>query len=113
MVMGAVMGASEGGSDGKLTFKVRRRVNFGECVKLVGDSKTFGKWSPGRSSVEMVWTDGDVWEVVVDAGALVASSGGCLEFKCVVVKDGADALEWEGGDNHVVDLSSSMAVRRW
>jgi phosphoglucan,water dikinase len=112
----AVVGASAEGEDRTLTFKVRRRVNFGECVKLVGDSKTFGKWSPRRSSMEMVWTDGDVWEVVVDAGELVSSSGAGLEFKCVVVKDGADEFEWEGGENHAVDLCSSMggtAVVTW
>lgn len=111
----AVVTASSETDAGKVTFKVKRRVNYGESVKLVGDSRMFGVWSPSDSSVDMMWTEGDVWEVALDAGELVAS-GGRLEFKCVVVKSDGNVFDWEDGDNHVVDLPSNLggtAVVTW
>jgi len=97
-----------------LTFKVRRRVNFGETLKLVGGSKLLGRWKPEKSRVEMAWTAGDVWEVRVQGGAL-DDLDDRLEFKFVVVREGGE-IDWEGGENHVVGVREGLgrtAVVTW
>ena len=97
-----------------MTFKVKKKVNFGETLKLVGDSKLLGRWKPEKSKVEMAWTAGDVWEVRVGGDGALESLGDRLEFKFVVIKD--DGVHWEGGDNHVVDVREGLgrtAIVTW
>ena len=85
---------------GVLRFRVKKAVNFGEHVRLVGNSSYLGRWNPTDSKATMSWTDGDVWEWTCP----VAEMHGSVEFKCVVVQDGGE-VDWEGGENHVLDGS--------
>ena len=86
---------------GVLRFLVKKSVDYGERVKLVGSSSFLGGWNPGDSKAEMSWTEGDVWELMCP----LTEMEGCVEFKCVVVGDGG-TVRWEGGDNHVLDGST-------
>lgn len=96
----AMAATAERHGTGVFRFRVKKTVDFGEHVRLVGSSSYLGRWNPKKSKGEMSWTEGDVWELVFPPEEMQ----GCSEFKCVVVKDG-DEVTWEGGTNHVFDGS--------
>jgi phosphoglucan,water dikinase len=94
----------------KVTLRVKKRVEYGEHVKIVGCTEALGGWNPEVSSASMKWTAGDVWEMDVGVDDCEAA----FEFKCVVVRDGS--VDWEGGENHRIDLrgaSSGVITVTW
>lgn len=44
-------------------FRVKKSVEYGEHVRLVGSCTYLGEWNVGKSKGDMVWSEGDVWEV--------------------------------------------------
>lgn len=83
-----------------VNFRVKKSVKYGEHVRLVGSSNYLGRWNVGESKGEMVWSEGDVWEVSVPLEECQKE----FEWKCVVLDAQGDAL-WEDGDNHVLQNS--------
>jgi phosphoglucan,water dikinase len=94
--------ASAATQQSRVTFRVKKAVDFGEHVRLVGNHSSLGRWSSKKSKAEMSWTDGDVWEVTLP---LEEFGSKALEFKCVVVKSDGEVV-WEDGENHLVDWTS-------
>ena len=46
----------------RLNFKIGYRVNYGQCLGVLGSGDSLGNWDP-RRTVKMSWTDGDYWTV--------------------------------------------------
>lgn len=86
-------------------FRVKKSVEYGEHVRLVGSCTYLGEWNVGKSKGDMVWSEGDVWEVLVP----LAECQKEFAWKCVVLNAQGDAL-WEEGDNHVLNISSNGGI---
>ena len=58
----------------EVQFVVPVRVNFGDCVKVVGNESALGCWDSNRA-VPLKWNEGNIWTNKVDL------SPGPYEFK--------------------------------
>ena len=93
---------------------VHKRVRFGESVLAVGSSPALGAWDPtaaGARGGALRWSEGDVW-----TGELPSAGEEGTEFKFVVVREGGEVVEWEGGGNRVLSAASAAsgaAVGQW
>ena len=88
----------------KIRFQIKRRIEFGERHKIVGDHPVLGEWDASRG-LEMSWRDGDEWSVE----ALIPS-GTSLAFKCVQVGERGESVVWEDGDNRYIQTNESLEV---
>lgn len=70
---------------------MRKKVEYGEQFKIVGNHKQLGNWDAGKA-LDLTWHEGDVW-----AASAELPIGVDIEFKCVRVKEG-DTV-WEDGNN--------------
>jgi hypothetical protein len=73
-----------------VTFSVKRKVAFGEHLRVVGNVAELGAWNPS-SAPALSWNDGDVWTGSVELS-------GDASFKFVVFGGDGDPL-WEEGDD--------------
>ena len=73
-----------------VTFSVKRKVAFGEHLRVVGNVAELGAWNPS-SAPALSWNDGDVWTGSVEVA-------GAASFKFVVFGGDGDPL-WEEGDD--------------
>lgn len=78
-------------------FKIKKELQFGDRLAVVGSADMLGKWDAAKG-LELVWSDGHVWQAEV-----TLPSGMDVEYKCVVVRGSGEA-EWEGGNNRSVKL---------
>ena len=86
----------------KVRFKIKKQVEFGEVLRMVGGHESMGSWSL-RSSPALKWSEGDVW--VSDDMELPVD--GVYVYKYVVT-DASDAgrpVAWQKGNNQVLTLS--------
>jgi len=91
-------------------FQIKRTINFGEELRLVGSHKTMGAWDITQA-MTLNWGEGDVWttadvELPVD---------GVYIYKFAVVPSGqpGKVLEWQQGNNQVLTLSPDDHPRLW
>lgn len=80
-------------------FKIKKQVEWGDKLFLVGNHKVFGRWEAGNG-VELRWNDGDVWTANVKL-----PDNASVEFKVVNVKGLGDP-EWEKGDNRSLSVGA-------
>lgn len=80
------------GPGSTVRFKIKKQLDFGDKLTVVGSVDQLGKWDANKG-LELAWSDGHVWQ-----GEAVLPSGSDVEYKVVVVRGGGGA-EWEGGDN--------------
>lgn len=86
-----------------VTFTVcHRRVEFGQCLKVVGSGPVLGDWNPGVAPC-MEWSQGDGWSTKA-----LRLTPGRYEFKFVVVSDTNDVLMWEQGPNKVLTIEAQL-----
>lgn len=80
----------------EVQFVVPVQVNFGDCVKVVGNESALGCWDCTRA-LPLQWNEGNIWTQKVDLNP------GAYEFKCVVA--GSDgATKWEPGSNRSIEV---------
>lgn len=79
-------------------FSVKRKLKYGENVKLIGNHPSLGSWDLQKAP-SMSWNEGHIWTTEVEV-----PSGTSLEFKCVQCSDSGDCL-WEDGGNHAFDIA--------
>ena len=91
-------------------FQIKRTINFGEELRIVGSHKSMGAWDVA-SSMTLNWGEGDVWttddvELPVD---------GVYIYKFAIVPSGqpGTVLEWQQGNNQVLTLSPDDHPRLW
>lgn len=87
-------------------FRVKKQVNFGEILRMVGGHESMGAWSLRRSPA-LKWTKGDIWE----SEDLELPVDGVFVYKYVVT-DAADAskpMAWQKGNNQVLTLRAEDA----
>ncbi|EFN59219.1 expressed protein [Chlorella variabilis] len=89
-----------------ITFKTRRRLQFGQVLKLVGSHKSMGAWDCDRAPA-MTWVEGDYWLLTLDLPA------GEHEFKVAAAHSGGGcSADWESGPNRVVQVPYAEAAVR-
>ena len=49
----------------KVEFRLPKKLQYGSSAYLVGSAKGLGEWNAERSQ-SMTWTDGDVWQSVLE-----------------------------------------------
>eukprot|EP00922_Rhytidocystis_sp_ex-Travisia-forbesii_P043304 GHVS01064626.1.p1 GENE.GHVS01064626.1~~GHVS01064626.1.p1 ORF type:complete len:230 (-),score=35.20 GHVS01064626.1:817-1506(-) len=91
-----------------VTFTIKVDTRFGQNVHIVGSSSHLGNWST-RASVLMEWSSGNIWTATVNLGNS-ASEPGVVEYKYIVKESNGNNVEWEYGDNHILDRSESAAL---
>ena len=86
----------------KVRFQVRKTVQFGEVMRLVGGHEEMGAWSLHKS-MQLKWNEGDVWtsddvELPVD---------GVFVYKYVLcdANNPGVPIAWQQGNNQVLTLS--------
>ena len=91
-------------------FQIKRTINFGEELRIVGSHKSMGAWDVA-SSMTLSWGEGDVWttddvELPVD---------GVYIYKFAIVPSGqpGTVIEWQQGNNQVLTLSPDDHPRLW
>jgi hypothetical protein len=90
-----------------VTFTVcRKKVAFGQCLKLVGSGPALGDWNPELSPC-MEWKEGDGWSTKV-----LQLSPGSYEFKFVIASGANDSILWEQGPNKVVTVEARPSNSR-
>lgn len=72
-------------------FEIKKKVKFGEQIKIVGNQPFLGQWK-ADGALELKWAEGDVWVAEVDVPV-----GEDIEFKCLRCKE--DKVHWEDGNN--------------
>jgi hypothetical protein len=73
-----------------VTFSVKRRVAFGQHLRVVGSAPELGAWDPAQAPA-LSWNDGHVWTGSVELA-------GDAAFKFVVYGGDGEPL-WEEGDD--------------
>ena len=94
----------------KCKFQMRRRMAFGEELRLIGSHASMGAWDMTKS-LTLTWGEGDVWtsddvELPVD---------GVFIYKYAVVPAGQPetVTEWQQGNNQVLTLTPDDLPRLW
>ena len=90
----------------KVRFMIKKQVEFGEVLRMVGGHESMGGWSL-RKSPALKWSDGDVW--VSDDMELPVD--GVFVYKYVVTdaSDPGKPVAWQKGNNQVLTLMASDA----
>jgi len=85
----------------KVRFTIKKPVEFGEVLRMVGGHESMGSWSLRRSPA-LKWSDGDNWisediELPID---------GVYVYKYVVTEagDASKPVSWQKGNNQVLTL---------
>jgi hypothetical protein len=85
----------------KVRFTIKKPVEFGEVLRMVGGNESMGSWSLRRSPA-LKWSDGDNWisediELPID---------GVYVYKYVVTEagDASKPVSWQKGNNQVLTL---------
>lgn len=91
-----------------MKFQIKKQVEWGDKLYLVGNHKAFGRWEAGNG-VELRWNDGDVWTADVKL-----PDNASVEYKVVNVK-GMGGPEWEKGDNRALSVGSESidVMMKW
>jgi phosphoglucan,water dikinase len=76
----------------RVRFAVHKRVEYGQCLRVVGDIPELGGWDVQRAP-SLAWGEGDVW-----TGELALPPNSSPSFKFVVCTK-KEAVEWEAGEN--------------
>ena len=76
----------------RVRFAVHKRVEYGQCLRVVGDLPELGGWDVQRAPA-LTWGEGDVW-----TGELALPPNSSPSFKFVVCSK-KEAVEWEAGEN--------------
>ena len=84
-----------------VTFSIKRKVAFGEHLRVVGSSPELGAWNPAAAP-ELHWNDGDVWTGSVELASDAA-------FKFVVYGGDGEPL-WEEGDDRKLAAGQSVGI---
>eukprot|EP00227_Mantoniella_beaufortii_P020080 CAMPEP_0197600948 /NCGR_PEP_ID=MMETSP1326-20131121/34342_1 /TAXON_ID=1155430 /ORGANISM="Genus nov. species nov., Strain RCC2288" /LENGTH=327 /DNA_ID=CAMNT_0043168099 /DNA_START=50 /DNA_END=1030 /DNA_ORIENTATION=- len=86
----------------KVRFQIKRAVNFGEVMRLVGGHESTGSWSL-KNSMVLKWTAEDNWI----SGDVELPVDGVFIYKYVVTEtaDATKPIEWQQGNNQVLTLS--------
>ncbi|GAB4819879.1 hypothetical protein N2152v2_006925 [Parachlorella kessleri] len=84
-----------------VTFKLQRKIKYGQSHAVVGNHPSLGKWKVSRAP-QMGWSEGDTWQTEVSL-----PPGTALEFKCVRISNEGGEVKWEEGPNHVLTVPSN------
>ncbi len=84
----------------QLTFKIHFQTQYGQNLAIVGNLPELGNWDPAHA-LPLHFFDGGTWEVPLD---LPEDFKGTLEYKYVILHGSSGHVEWEAGDNRVMDL---------
>ena len=77
------------------------QIRKGQSIAVCGSHPALGGWNPTRY-MKMNYAGRTVWTLTMNVDSLFAD----IEYKFIVVDDLThQLLEWEGGDNHRVDVS--------
>ena len=77
------------------------QIKKGQSVAVCGSHPALGGWNPTRY-MKMTYTGRTMWSMTMNVDTLFAD----IEYKFIVVDDVThQLLEWEGGNNHSVDIS--------
>eukprot|EP00976_Prorocentrum_cordatum_P060208 1175805-Prorocentrum_minimum.AAC.1 len=79
---------AESGGTNICTFQVKRKVNFGSELLVVGNADALGNWK-GEHGARLTWFEGDVWR-----GEVALPEGLDVEFK-FVTEHRHETMEWE------------------
>lgn len=84
-----------------LFFKVSApQIKKGQSVAVCGSHPALGGWNPTRY-MRMTYAGRSVWMLTMNVDTLFAD----IDYKFIVVDDDThQLLEWEGGENHRVDI---------
>lgn len=92
------------GAKAKVAFTLPYHVEFGQEVAVVGEIDTLGKWD-AAAAIPLTWTDGDVWTAAIEVPV-----GSTVQYKYIIrAPDSGEVLEWQSGDNLVIELPASAA----
>ena len=89
---GARLATAASSGSTRVRFAVHKRVEYGQCLRVVGDLQELGGWDVQRAPA-LAWGEGDVW-----TGEVALPPGSSPSFKFVVCTK-KEAVEWEGGEN--------------
>ena len=77
------------------------QIKKGQSIAVCGSHPALGGWNPTRY-MKMSYAGRTVWSLTMNVDSLFSD----MEYKFVVVDDNThQLLQWEGGDNHAVDVS--------
>jgi Starch binding domain len=89
-----------------VSFEVRKKTDYGDNLRVVGDHEMLGKWS-AADGAKMLWEEGDVWRTDLELPDDVT-----IKYKVVHVKRRDGSAQWETGNNRLLKLGSqALAVR--
>lgn len=93
---------SESGPSGSLRTRVyfhykNDDINFGECVKVVGDHPALGSWDPARSFE--LHTNEDIFPSWISAHPLFFELKAQVAYKYIIVQSDGTPRFWEEGEN--------------
>lgn len=81
-----------------VAFTLAHRVEYGEHICLVGEVESLGSWN-SESGIAMSWQEGDLW-----TAQCVLPAGQSVQYKYVIDKPDAQAVDWQACANLVLDL---------
>lgn len=95
--------AVDGADTMAVTFKLNRKVNFGQELVLVGSADALGAWELARAP-HMTWNDGDVWTATIELPA-----GAHVEYK-FALWDPHHPPVWENCPNRAFSVPAATVV---
>ena len=76
------------------------QINKGQSIAICGNHPALGGWSVSRY-MKMMYVGHTVWTLTMNVDNLYSN----IEYKYIVVDDNShELLQWEGGENRIVDV---------
>ncbi|KAI7840404.1 hypothetical protein COHA_005835 [Chlorella ohadii] len=94
---------SDGADTMAVTFKLNRKVNFGQELVLVGSTDSLGGWELARAP-HMTWNEGDLWTATIELPA-----GTHVEYK-FALWDPHSPPVWENCPNRAFSVPAATVV---
>lgn len=93
-----------------VSFIVACQTQFGEEVRIVGNTEKLGQWNPNDALTmkHMHTTEGDKWVATVDLDLPTAASDKHVEYKYVIMSEG-QLKTWEHAENRVLTQPRSCS----